>query len=89
MQTDAYLRCKPVRLAMFGERALNVHGALQGVLNAAKRDEEAVARVVNLFPAVTSKQRAERLIMPSQHILQPSPSARQASPSSILAFAAS
>jgi len=58
-----------MRPAMLGEGTLNIHRAFYRFLNSSKRNEEAVPRVVDLFPAVASKQHAERLIVPPQHIL--------------------
>src|SRR2546422_6571155 len=58
-----------MRPAMLGEGTLNIHRAFYRFLNSSKGNEEAVPRVVDLFPTVTSKQHTQRLIVPPEDIL--------------------
>jgi hypothetical protein len=68
MHTDPQLWCESVRTPVLGQFALDFDRAFEGITRIREDNQEAVAGVIYLFPMVLAEKRAQRLIVPAEHI---------------------
>ena len=68
MQADADLRSETRSAAMLRESALDRDGALDRLSRVIERDEEPIANLLDLLPAVRFEYLTHHRVMPRQHV---------------------